>query len=140
MMELSCWEGRRRWRPWMVRQVTSTRAPPSGTKRRWRLMPINSRKRKAILSLAVEISSRSRISDWLQAAVYPCEDLLREICTLPVGDGTCGGRPHRAAPCRPGGAALLSERVHFFFHRLAIGGEVARARRAGRGTGPDAVQ
>ena len=28
----------------MVRQVTSTRAPPSGTKRRWRLMPIRSRK------------------------------------------------------------------------------------------------
>src|SRR6187402_1392200 len=28
----------------MVRQVTSTRPPPSGTKRRWRLMPIRSRK------------------------------------------------------------------------------------------------
>src|SRR6185295_1499230 len=35
---LSSAEGRSRNRPWTVRQVTSTRAPPSGTKRR-RLTP-----------------------------------------------------------------------------------------------------
>jgi hypothetical protein len=29
---------------WTGRQVTSTRAPPSGMKRKWRLMPIRSRK------------------------------------------------------------------------------------------------
>src|SRR6185295_7773258 len=44
MMSLSCGEGHSNRRPWTVRQVTSTRAPPSGMKRRWRLMPINSRK------------------------------------------------------------------------------------------------
>src|SRR5215213_6481523 len=44
MMSLSCGEGHSNRRPWTVRQVTSTRAPPSGMKRRWRLMPIRSRK------------------------------------------------------------------------------------------------
>ena len=42
----------------MVRQVTSTRAPPSGTKRKWRLMPIRSRKTEGDSFTRGQISSK----------------------------------------------------------------------------------
>jgi hypothetical protein len=46
-------------RPWTVRQVTSTRAPPSGMKRSCDSCPRRVGKRKAILLLALKLSSGS---------------------------------------------------------------------------------
>src|SRR6185436_12317507 len=57
MMSLSCEEGASNRRPWTVRQVTSTRAPPSGMKRRWRLMPNISRKTEADSFTRLQTSS-----------------------------------------------------------------------------------
>lgn len=51
-ISLSSWLGRRRYLPWIVRQVTSTRAPPSGMKRSRLDMPKKDGKRRKNRSLS----------------------------------------------------------------------------------------